>query len=215
MTLSCSPLDVSPVIPVVVIDDPGHAVALARALVAGGVAIIEITLRTPRALDAVATIAAEVPEIALGVGSVLTAAHVEQALAAGADFLVSPGASPALLTRLVAAPVPVLPGVATVSEVLTALDRGLSELKFFPAGPAGGPAYLAAIGGPLPRVRFCPTGGVTAANLRDYLVVPAVAAVGGTWLTPPSLVEAEDWAGITALAADAVASAGALGWTRP
>ena len=129
---------------------------------AGGVAIIEVTLRTPRALDAVAAIAAEVPEIALGVGSVLTAAHVEQALAVGADFLVSPGTSPALLERLVAAPVPVLPGVATVSEVLTALDHGLTELKFFPAGPAGGPAYLAAIGGPVPQVRFCPTGGVTA-----------------------------------------------------
>ena len=207
MSLSASPLDVSPVIPVVVIDDPAHAVPLARALVAGGVAIIEVTLRTPRALDAVAAIAAEVPEIALGVGSVLTADHVDQALAAGADFLVSPGASPALLERLVAAPVPVLPGVATVSEVLTALDHGLIELKFFPAGPAGGPAYLAAIGGPVPQVRFCPTGGVTAENLRDYLAVPGVAAVGGTWLTPKSLIEAEDWAGITALAAAAVAAA--------
>ena len=169
-------------------------------------AIIEVTLRTPRALDAVAAIAAEVPEIALGVGSVLTAAHVEQALARRRRL---PGESRgrvrALLERLVAAPVPVLPGVATVSEVLTALDHGLTELKFFPAGPAGGPAYLAAIGGPVPQVRFCPTGGVTAANLRDYLAVPSVAAVGGTWLTPRSLIEAEDWAGITALAAAAVA----------
>jgi 2-dehydro-3-deoxyphosphogluconate aldolase/(4S)-4-hydroxy-2-oxoglutarate aldolase len=156
----------------------------------------------------VAAIAAEVPEIALGVGSVLTAAHVEQALAAGADFLVSPGTSPALLERLVAAPVPVLPGVATVSEVLTALDHGLTELKFFPAGPAGGPAYLTAIGGPVPQVRFCPTGGVTAANLADYLAVPGVPAVGGTWLTPRSLLEAGDWAGITALAAAAVTAAG-------
>ena len=207
MSLSTSPLDVSPVIPVVVIEDPATAVPLARALLAGGVAIIEVTLRTPRALDAVAAIAANVPEIALGVGSVLTADHVDQALAAGADFLVSPGASPALLERLVAAPVPVLPGVATVSEVLTALDHGLIELKFFPAGPAGGPAYLAAIGGPVPQVRFCPTGGVTAENLRDYLAVPGVAAVGGTWLTPRSLIEAEDWAGITALAAAAVAAA--------
>lgn len=215
MSLSTSPLDVSPVIPVVVIDDPATAVPLARALVTGGVAIIEVTLRTPRALDAVAAIAAEVPEIALGVGSVLTAAQVDQALAAGADFLVSPGTSPALLGRLVAVPVPVLPGVATVSEVLTALDYGLSELKFFPAGPAGGPAYLTAIGGPVPQVRFCPTGGVTAANLRDYLAVPGVPAVGGTWLTPRSLIEAEDWAGITALATAAVTSAGTPGDTAP
>ena len=206
MSLSASPLDVSPVIPVVVIDDPASAVPLARALVAGGVAIIEITLRTPRALDAVAAIAAEVPDIALGVGSILTPAQVEQALNAGADFLVSPGASPSLLQRLAAAPVPVLPGVATVSEVLTAVDHGLTELKFFPAGPAGGPAYLAAIGGPVPQVRFCPTGGVTPENLRDYLAVPGVAAVGGTWLTPKASIQAEDWASITALAAAAVAT---------
>ncbi len=201
MTLTTSPLDVSPVIPVVVIDDPAHAVPLARALVAGGVSIIEVTLRTPRALDAVAAIATEVPEIALGVGSLLTASDVDQALTAGAEFLVSPGASPALLDSLVAAAVPVLPGVATVSEVLTALDRGLTELKFFPAGPAGGPAYLAAVGGPVPQVRFCPTGGVTPDNLRDYLAVPGVAAVGGTWLAPRASIAAEDWAGIAAQAA--------------
>ncbi|GAA3702366.1 bifunctional 4-hydroxy-2-oxoglutarate aldolase/2-dehydro-3-deoxy-phosphogluconate aldolase [Microlunatus aurantiacus] len=201
MTLTTSPLDVSAVIPVVVIDDPAHAVPLARALVAGGVSIIEVTLRTPRALDAVAAIAAEVPEIALGVGSLLTASDVDQALTAGAEFLVSPGASPALLESLVAAAVPVLPGVATVSEVLTALDRGLTELKFFPAGPAGGPAYLAAVGGPVPQVRFCPTGGVTPDNLRDYLAVPGVAAVGGTWLAPRASIAAEDWAGIAAQAA--------------
>jgi 2-dehydro-3-deoxyphosphogluconate aldolase/(4S)-4-hydroxy-2-oxoglutarate aldolase len=207
MALNGSPLDVSPVIPVVVIDDPGKAVPLARAFVAGGVAIIEVTLRTSRALEAVAAIAAEVPEIALGVGSVLTRAQLDESVAAGAEFLVSPGASPALLDRLAGAPVPVLPGVATVSEVLTALDHGLTELKFFPAGPAGGPSYLAAIGGPVPQVRFCPTGGVTQDNLLDYLSLPNVASVGGTWLTPRSLVDAEDWAGITALAAAAVAAA--------
>lgn len=208
MSLSTSPLDVSPVIPVVVIDDPAHAVSLARALVAGGVPIIEVTLRTPRALEVVRAIAAEVPEIALGVGSVLTAGHIEQSLDAGAEFLVSPGASLTLLQRLAAAPVPVLPGVATLSEVLTALDHGLTELKFFPAGPAGGPRYLSAVGGPVPQVRFCPTGGVTADNLGDYLALANVAAVGGTWLTPPPMVEAEDWAGIRALAASAVAAAG-------
>lgn len=203
-----SPLDVSPVIPVVVIDDPATAVLLARALVAGGLPIIEVTLRTSRALEAVRAIAAEVPEIILGVGSVLTPAQLDQALGAGAQFVVSPGTTPSLLRQLAVAPVPVLPGVATVSEVLAALDHGLTELKFFPAGPAGGPAYLSSIAGPVPQVRFCPTGGVTAANLRDYLALPNVAAVGGTWLAPRALVEAADWSAITALAA-AAAAAGA------
>jgi 2-dehydro-3-deoxyphosphogluconate aldolase/(4S)-4-hydroxy-2-oxoglutarate aldolase len=207
MSLINSPLDVSPVIPVVVIEDPVKAVPLARALMAGGVGIIEVTLRTPRALEAVAAVSAEVPEIALGVGSVLTAEDVDRALDAGAEFLVSPGASQPLLSRLVEAPVPVLPGAVTVSEVLTALDHGLTELKFFPAGPAGGPKYLAALGGPVPQVRFCPTGGVTQANMADYLQLPNVATVGGSWLTPSSLVDGGDWAGITALASAAIASA--------
>ncbi|MBC7595380.1 MAG: bifunctional 4-hydroxy-2-oxoglutarate aldolase/2-dehydro-3-deoxy-phosphogluconate aldolase [Kineosporiaceae bacterium] len=207
MTLTGSPLDVSPVIPVVVLNDPTRAVLLARALWAGGIGIIEVTLRTPGALACVAAIARHVPEIALGVGSVLTSQHIEQSLAAGADFLVSPGANPSLLESLITTPVPVLPGVATVSEVLSALDHGLTELKFFPAGPAGGPSYLAAIGGPVPQVRFCPTGGVTAANLREYLELANVAAVGGTWLTPASLVDAEDWLAITELAVAAVETA--------
>jgi 2-dehydro-3-deoxyphosphogluconate aldolase/(4S)-4-hydroxy-2-oxoglutarate aldolase len=207
MTETTSPLDVSPVIPVVVVDDPARAVPLARALVAGGVSIIEITLRTPRALEAVAAVAAEVPEILVGAGSVLTPEQADTSIERGAQFLVSPGAGPRLLAHLAAAPVPVLPGTATVSEVLTALDHGLTELKFFPAGPAGGPRYLAAVAGPVPGVRFCPTGGVTPENLTDYLALPNVAAVGGTWLTPASVVEAEDWAAITALASGAVAAA--------
>jgi 2-dehydro-3-deoxyphosphogluconate aldolase/(4S)-4-hydroxy-2-oxoglutarate aldolase len=205
MTSSTSPLDISPVIPVVVIEDPAKAAPLARALVAGGIKIIEVTLRTPRALEAVQSIAEEVPEITVGVGSVLTAAHVDQSVEVGAQFLVSPGASLTLLRRLADAPVPVLPGVATLSEVLTALEHGLTDLKFFPAGPSGGPRYLAAIGGPVPQVRFCPTGGVTVENLHDYLALPNVAAVGGTWMTPPALVDADDWAGITALASEAAA----------
>ena len=208
MTLHGSPLDVSPVIPVVVIDDPAAAVPLARALVAGGVGVIEVTLRTPQALDAVAAIAAEVPEIALGVGSVLTPAQADVAIERGAEFLVSPGAGPALLQHLGQVPVPVLPGTATVSEMLATMEVGLSELKFFPAGPAGGPSYLKAVSAPVPGVRFCPTGGVTPANLTDYLALPNVAAVGGTWLTPASLVEAGEWSKITDLAAEAVATAG-------
>ena len=207
MTETTSPLDVSPVIPVVVVDDPARAVPLARALVAGGVPIIEITLRTPRALEAVAAVAAEVPEILVGAGSVLTPEQADTSIERGAQFLVSPGAGPRLLAHLAAAPVPVLPGTATVSEVLTALDHGLTELKFFPAGPAGGPRYRAAGAGPGPGVRFCPTGGGTPETLIDYLALPNVAAVGGTWLTPASVVAAEDWAVITALASAAVATA--------
>lgn len=210
MTLIGSPLDISPIIPVVVLDDPSQAVSLARALLNGGIGIIEVTLRTPGALSCVAAIAKQVPEIALGVGSVLTSDHVQQSLTAGAEFLVSPGASPSLLQRLVEAPVPVLPGVATVTEVLTAIDHGLTDLKFFPAGPAGGPSYLSAIRGPVPHARFCPTGGVTLANLGDYLSLPNVPCVGGTWLTPTALIEANDWLAITALARDALAAARAV-----
>lgn len=201
-----SPLDISPVIPVVVCEDPDRAVPLARALVAGGVAIIEVTLRTPQALEAISLIAAEVPEIRVGVGSVLDSGQIERSLAAGAQFLVSPGASRELLRDLADAPVPALPGVATVSEVVTALDAGLTELKFFPAGPAGGPDYLAAVAGPVPHVRFCPTGGVTPENAPRYLALPNVPAVGGTWLTPKAKIAAADWAGITALAAAAVSA---------
>ena len=211
MTLNGSPLDVSPVIPVVVLDDPARAVALARALLAGGIKIIEVTMRSPKALASVTAIAENVPEIAVGAGTVLTQTHIAQALAAGAEFLVSPGTSASLLKDLAAAPVPVLPGVATVGEVLAALDHGLADLKFFPAGPAGGPTYLAAIGGPVPHARFCPTGGVTLSNLRDYLALPNVVTVGGTWLTPASLVEAGDWAAITSLASAAVTAATATG----
>ena len=202
-----SPLDVSPVIPVVVIQDVAAAVPLARALVAGGVPIVEVTLRTPQALEAVRAILAEVPDIMVGVGSVLTPVQLDQALAVGVHFLVSPGASPSMLALLAATPVPVLPGVATVSEVLTALEHGLTELKFFPAEAAGGPPFLAAVAGPVPQVRFCPTGGVTMANLRDYLALPNVGAVGGTWLAPRTLVESADWTAITALASAAVAAA--------
>jgi 2-dehydro-3-deoxyphosphogluconate aldolase/(4S)-4-hydroxy-2-oxoglutarate aldolase len=207
MALTGSPLDVSPVIPVVVLDDPAHAVSVARALLDGGIRIIELTLRTPHALACVEAVARQVPEIALGVGSVLTSVHIRRSLDAGADFLVSPGASPSLIKDLAAAPVPVLPGVATVSEVLNALELGLSDLKFFPAGAAGGPSFLAALSGPVPQARFCPTGGVTAANVLEYLALPNVATVGGTWLTPSSLIHANDWSAISALATRAVAIA--------
>lgn len=200
-------LDLSPVIPVATVDDPAHAVSVAEALLAGGIPVLELTLRTDRALEALSAVAREVPDIELGAGSVLTPEQADLALANGARFLVSPGAGPRLLRHLAGLDVPVLPGVATVSEVLTAADHGLADLKFFPAGPAGGPAYLSAIAGPMPDVRFCPTGGVTLDNLSDYLILPNVPCVGGSWLTPASAVLAADWAGISARAAETLAAA--------
>jgi 2-dehydro-3-deoxyphosphogluconate aldolase/(4S)-4-hydroxy-2-oxoglutarate aldolase len=203
MTSPTSLLDVSPVIPVVTISDVDHAVPVARALLAGGIPIIELTLRTGRALEALATIAADVPEIVVGAGTVRTPQQADDAVERGARFLVSPGASLRLLRHLVSLPVPVLPGVATASETLTALDHGLTELKFFPAGPAGGPSYLSALAAPLPEARFCPTGGVTVDNMGKYLALTNVPTVGGSWLTPGSLLDSHDWAQITALARDA------------
>jgi 2-dehydro-3-deoxyphosphogluconate aldolase/(4S)-4-hydroxy-2-oxoglutarate aldolase len=204
MTSPVSLLEVSPVIPVVTMDNPDHAVPVARALLAGGIPIIELTLRTGRALEALATIAADVPEILVGAGTVLTPQQAENAVERGARFVVSPGTSHRLLSHLISLPVPVLPGVATVSEVLTALDHGLTELKFFPAGPAGGPSYLSAVAAPVPEARFCPTGGVTPDNMADYLALTNVPAVGGSWLTPRRLLASQDWEQISALAEDAV-----------
>ncbi|KIC67628.1 bifunctional 4-hydroxy-2-oxoglutarate aldolase/2-dehydro-3-deoxy-phosphogluconate aldolase [Pseudarthrobacter phenanthrenivorans] len=198
-------LNTSPVIPVVTIDDPQDAVPLARALADGGVGIIELTLRTESALTSVKLIAEEVPEILVGAGTILTPAQADAAVAAGARFLVSPGVTPALLTSMLSLDVPVLPGVATVGEVMAVLDAGLDAMKFFPAGPAGGPKYLAAIGAPIPQVRFCPTGGISLATAPDYLALPNVACVGGSWLTPADAVQAKDWDTITALARGAAA----------
>jgi len=200
-------LSVSPVIPVVTIDDPQDAVPLARALVAGGVKIIELTLRTDSALTSLKLIAEEVPDILAGAGTILTPAQADAAVQAGAKFLVSPGITPALLTAMLSLDVPVLPGVATVGEVLAVLEAGLDAMKFFPAGPAGGPPYLAAIGAPIPHVRFCPTGGISLATAPDYLKLPNVACVGGSWLTPADAVTAKDWGRITRLAGGAAALA--------
>ena len=195
-------LRVSPVIPVVTIDDPQDAVPLAQALVHGGVKIIELTLRTDSALTSLKLIAEEVPDILVGAGTILTPGQADAAMQAGAKFLVSPGVTPALLTSLLALDVPVLPGVATVGEVMAVLEAGLDAMKFFPAGPAGGPSYLAAIGAPIPQVQFCPTGGISLATAPDYLKLPNVSCVGGSWLTPAAAVDAKDWGRITALAAE-------------
>lgn len=198
-------LDLAPVIPVVVIDDVETAVPLARALVAGGLPAIEVTLRTPAAREAIARIAAEVPEATVGAGTVRTADDISASVAAGARFLVSPGTTPSLVEALEASGVPFLPGAVTVSEAMALAERGIKELKFFPAEAAGGVTYLKSLGGPLPDVRFCPTGGIRMETAPDYLALPNVGCVGGTWLTPADALASGNWARVEKLAAEAAA----------
>ena len=190
----------SPVIPVIVLTDVGQAVQMARALVAGGIRMLEVTLRTPQALACIEAIARDVPEAVVGAGTVRNAADAQASAMAGARFIVSPGYTTALGQASRDAGLPLLPGVATGSEIMMALGDGLSELKFFPAMQAGGPAMLKAWGGPFSDVRFCPTGGVTAANALDFLALPNVVCVGGSWLTPPDVLARGNWAQVTALA---------------
>ncbi len=197
---AASVLDVVPVMPVVVVDRVSDAVPLARALVAGGLPAIELTLRTDAALEAIRAIAAEVPEILVGAGTIVTPAQAEEARDAGARFLVSPGATPALLAAMAGTGLPYLPGTATVSEVLAVLETGQTEMKFFPAEASGGASFLRSIASPLPGTRFCPTGGITPQTAPDYLALPNVGCVGGSWLTPADLLQAADWEGITELA---------------
>ncbi|AKH82133.1 keto-deoxy-phosphogluconate aldolase [Streptomyces sp. CNQ-509] len=200
-----SVLGLAPVIPVVVLDDAADAVPLARALVAGGLPAVEVTLRTPAALDAIRAIAAEVPDAVVGAGTVLDAAAVDASAAAGARFLVSPGSTDGLLAAMAASGLAYLPGVSTVSEAMGLLERGLTEMKFFPAEASGGIAYLKSLGSPLPRARFCPTGGVTAESAPRYLALPNVGCVGGTWMLPRAALAAKDWATVEKLAAEAAA----------
>ncbi|HVK21799.1 MAG TPA: bifunctional 4-hydroxy-2-oxoglutarate aldolase/2-dehydro-3-deoxy-phosphogluconate aldolase [Actinokineospora sp.] len=196
-------LDISPVIPVVVINDVETAVPLAEALLAGGIRTIEVTLRTPAALDAVGRIAANVPDMVVGVGTVVTPDQVTASVRAGAGYLISPGSTPLVLDAMAASGLPYLPGVSTASEVMAAAERGLTELKFFPAEAAGGVSYLAALAGPFPHVRFCPTGGITQQTAPNYLALSNVGCVGGSWLTPADAVAQGDWARITQLAKEA------------
>ena len=198
-------LAAGPVMPVVVIDDAAHAVPLARALVAGGIRAIEITLRTGAALEAIEAIARDVPEAIPGVGTAITAADVLAALDAGAKFIVSPGMTPALRDAAIGSGLPFLPGIATASELMAGMAVGLSAFKFFPAAQAGGIDGLKALGGPFPNVRFCPTGGVSASNAATYLALPNVACVGGSWLAPRDLIAAGDFERIEALAREAAA----------
>ncbi|MFD7440775.1 bifunctional 4-hydroxy-2-oxoglutarate aldolase/2-dehydro-3-deoxy-phosphogluconate aldolase [Streptomyces sp. NPDC059909] len=198
-----SVLDLAPVVPVVVIDDAADAVPLARALVAGGLPAIEVTLRTPAALDAVRAIADEVPDAVVGAGTVISPRGVADAVASGARFLVSPGWTDALLDAMASSGVPFLPGVSTTSEVVGLLERGVSEMKFFPAEAAGGTPYLKSLAGPLPQARFCPTGGISLATAPSYLALPNVGCVGGTWMLPPDALAARDWARVESLAREA------------
>ncbi|MFE0452283.1 bifunctional 4-hydroxy-2-oxoglutarate aldolase/2-dehydro-3-deoxy-phosphogluconate aldolase [Streptomyces sp. NPDC058914] len=197
---AASVLDLAPVVPVVVLRDAADAVPLARALVAGGLPAIEVTLRTPAALDAIREIADAVPEAVVGAGTVITPEQVTRCTAAGARFLVSPGWTEALLAAMRASGTPFLPGVSTASEVVALLERGVREMKFFPAQAAGGTAYLGSLAGPLPQARFCPTGGIGPDNASDYLALPNVGCVGGSWMVPGDAVAARDWGRIEDLA---------------
>jgi 2-dehydro-3-deoxyphosphogluconate aldolase/(4S)-4-hydroxy-2-oxoglutarate aldolase len=198
-------MTVAPVIPVVIVDNPKQAVVMARALVAGGLPAIEVTLRTARALDCLTAIAAEVEGAIPGAGTVLQPSQIKAVEAAGAQFMVSPGTSPKLLDAAEDCKVPLLPGTATASEIMTLGERGYTHLKFFPASLAGGHAYLKALASPLPQFRFCPTGGISLANARDYLALPNVLCVGGSWVAPGDLVEMGDAYAISELARGAAA----------
>jgi 2-dehydro-3-deoxyphosphogluconate aldolase/(4S)-4-hydroxy-2-oxoglutarate aldolase len=192
----------APVVPVLVVDDASIAAALAQALVAGGLPALEVTLRTPAALDVIremATVAGGV----VGAGTLLTPKDVENAKAAGATFGVSPGATDRLLDACEANDLPLLPGAATATEAMRLLERGYSVQKFFPAEANGGAPALKAIGAPISQVKFCPTGGVSLKNAHDYLSLSNTLCVGGSWVAPKDLVQAQDWAAITALAAEA------------
>lgn len=199
-------LKLSPVMPVVVIDDASLAPELARAFVRGGIRVVEVTLRTPAALAAIEAIARHVPEIALGAGTVLSIEDLQAAASAGATFAISPGATPALLSSAASAPIPYLPAVATASELMQGLAAGHHCFKFFPAGPAGGPAMLKALAGPFPQARFCPTGGITQDSVKSYLDLPNVLCAGGSWLSPADALATRDWKRIEALASRAAAS---------
>jgi 2-dehydro-3-deoxyphosphogluconate aldolase/(4S)-4-hydroxy-2-oxoglutarate aldolase len=187
------------VIPVLTIERLADAVPLARALVAGGVRTLEVTLRTAVAIDAAKAMIEEVPEAIIGIGTILNRADLARAEALGVGFGISPGATPDLLEAAAASPLPFAPGIATASELMQALDHGFGLAKFFPAEQAGGIKGLRALAGPFPNVRFCPTGGVGEANATAWLAEPNVLAVGGSWLCPAAEIRAGNWAGITAM----------------
>jgi len=209
MTTTCftRPSFKSRVVPVIVLKDAAHAVPLAHALLEGGIDVMEITLRSGVALQAIEAVARDVPAMHLGAGTVTRAAEVPQVIDAGATFALSPGCTDALVDAVRAANLPFIPGVMTPGEVMRARDHGFTLMKLFPAAQAGGIAMLAALGAPLPDVRFCPTGGVSTENLRALLSLPNVAMAGGSWLTPADALQSGDWKRITQLAREATALA--------
>ncbi|MEO1195007.1 MAG: bifunctional 4-hydroxy-2-oxoglutarate aldolase/2-dehydro-3-deoxy-phosphogluconate aldolase [Pseudomonadota bacterium] len=194
----------APVIPVLVIEDAGTAGELAQALVAGGLPVLEVTLRTDAALDVIRAMA-NVEGGVVGAGTLLTPADVAAAKDAGALFGVSPGATPRLLDAAEEADLPILPGAASASEAMALLERGYTVQKFFPAEAAGGAAFLGSLASPLPQITFCPTGGINLAKAPDYLALPNIRCVGGSWVAPKDKIAASDWAGIEALAGEAAA----------
>ena len=196
-------VNAAPVIPVIVLEDVAHAVPLARALLAGGLTVLEVTLRSDAALPGIRAIARELPQARIGAGTVLSVDDLTAAREAGAHFTVSPGSTPALLESGRTCGLPFLPGVMTPSEVAMALAAGYDTLKFFPAAQAGGVEMLKALAGPFPQVKFCPTGGISLATAPDFLALPNVSCVGGSWITPAASVRASDWASITRLAQQA------------
>ncbi|HEY0354149.1 MAG TPA: bifunctional 4-hydroxy-2-oxoglutarate aldolase/2-dehydro-3-deoxy-phosphogluconate aldolase [Enterovirga sp.] len=195
----------APFIPVVTVDDVSVAVPLARTLVEAGLKVVEVTLRTGEALAAIEAIAREVPEAVVAAGTVLRPEQIGEVARAGAKFIVTPGTSPRMAEALAASPIPAMPGCATITEALTLAEQGFLTLKFFPAGQSGGPAWLKSAIGPVPHVRFCPTGGVDQKNAGEYLACPNVLCVGGSWVTPKDALAARDFATIGRLAREAAA----------
>lgn len=204
-----SVLNAGPVVPVIVIRELHQAVPLARALVAGGIRVLEVTLRTACAIEAIRAIAEEVPEAIVGAGTVINPEQLKAVTDAGAQFAISPGLTESLLQAAAQGSIPLIPGIATVSELMTGMAYGLANFKFFPAEANGGVKALKAISGPFPDIRFCPTGGISLNNYRDYLALSSVACVGGSWLVPEDALAGGDYDRITALAAQAVAGAAA------
>jgi 2-dehydro-3-deoxyphosphogluconate aldolase/(4S)-4-hydroxy-2-oxoglutarate aldolase len=200
-------LAAGPIVPVITLERVEDAVPLARALVAGGLRLLEITLRTPAAADAAAAIIREVPEAIVGIGTVLTPKDLERAQALGARYALSPGATPDLLDAASRSEMPFIPGIATASELMAALAHGFQTVKFFPAVAAGGIPALKALAGPFPQARFCPTGGIDEKNAKDWLALANVVAVGGSWVCQTSDIRAQAWNEITAKAQRAVAAA--------
>jgi 2-dehydro-3-deoxyphosphogluconate aldolase/(4S)-4-hydroxy-2-oxoglutarate aldolase len=197
-------MDVSPLMPVMVINNADHAVPLARALVKGGLKVLEITLRTDAALESIRRIKAEVPDAIVGAGTIINEETLNAAIDAGAEFIVSPGTTDALADAALKTGVPFLPGVSTPGEALRLFEKGITEMKFFPAEAAGGVPMLKSIGAPIPQITFCPTGGVNQKNVNEYYKLANVAVVGGSWMCAANLVDAEDWDEITRLSAEAI-----------